>query len=143
MKGAREYMEQLKQEGFNIGIISNIPESWGNDYDEKLQSLKTYIHYGWGDERPFDWTVFDEIILPLSNSELKPAPTLFLRAINKAETCPSAYIGESPKEIVAANALGMAAKLFVESDGDSYIPISKVKSFIIDNYHREYDKDCL
>ena len=81
MNGAREYMEQLKREGFNIGIISNIPESWGNNYEEKFQSLKTYIHFGWGDvEHPFDWTVYDEVILPLSNLELKPAPILFLKA---------------------------------------------------------------
>jgi len=90
MKGAREYIEELKREGFKVGIISNIPEDWGMDYDEKLQSLKKVIQDGWEEERPFDWTVYDEVILPLKNTEMKPAPILFLKAINKAESCPSA-----------------------------------------------------
>lgn len=143
INGAREYMDELKREGFKIGIISNIPESWGMDYDEKLSSLKKVVLEGWDESRPFDWSVFDEIILPLKNIEMKPAPTLFLKAINKANSCPSVYIGESPKEITAAIEVGMAAKLFVESDPEIYIPISKVKSFIALNYHREYDKECL
>jgi FMN phosphatase YigB (HAD superfamily) len=143
IKEAREYIEELKHEGFKIGIISNIPENWGMDYDEKLLSLKKFINDGWSEERPFDWSVFDEIILPLKNSEMKPASTLFLKAISKAESCPSAYIGETPKEIAAAQELGMAAKLFVDTDKEKYIPVTQVKSFIIDNYQREYDKDCL
>lgn len=143
MSGAREYMEELKREGFKIGIISNIPENWGMDYDEKLQTLKKIIQDGWNEERPFDWTVFDEIILPLKNSEMKPAPTLFLKAMLKAESCPSMYIGESPKEIAAAKNVGMAAKLFDEREEEAYIPVGKVKSFLADNYQRDYDKDCL
>jgi phosphoglycolate phosphatase-like HAD superfamily hydrolase len=143
MKGAREYMEELKREGFKIGIISNIPENWGMDYDEKFLTLKKMIHDGWDEERPFDWTVFDEVILPMKNSELKPAPTLFLKAITVAKSCPSVYVGESPKEIKAAADLGMAAKLYVDTDAENYIPVVKVKSFITENYHREYDRDCL
>lgn len=143
MNGAREYIEQLKRAGFNIGIISNIPESWGNNYEEKLQSLKTYILVGWGEDRPFDWTIYDEVILPLNNTEMKPAPTLFLEAINIADSCPSAYIGESSKEITAAKDVGMAAKLYNEQNDEAYIPIEKVKAFIYENYQKEYDKDCL
>lgn len=143
MKGAREYMDELKREGFKVGIISNIPETWGMDYDEKLQTLKKVIHDGWDEAVPFDWTVYDEVILPLKNTEMKPAPTLFLKAITKAESCPSAYIGESPKEITAAEEVGMAAKLYVETDTEIYIPVAQVKSFLAQNYHREYDKECL
>ena len=142
MRGAREYMDELKREGIKIGIISNIPENWGMDYDEKLQSLKKVIQDGWSEERPFDWTVFDAVILPLKNTELKPAPTLFLKAIINADSCPSVYIGESPREITAARNVGMAAKLYNETDLDIYIPIANVKSFIAENYHRDYDKDC-
>lgn len=143
MLGAREYMEDLKREGFKIGIISNIPEAWGMDYEEKLQTLKKTIQDGWHEEEPFDWSIYDEIILPLKNNEMKPAPTLFLKAINRAQQCPLAYIGESPKEIKAANDLGIAAKLFNENDRDIYIPVMQVKSFLVKNYQREYDKDCL
>lgn len=143
MKGAREYMDELKREGFKIGIISNIPEAWGMDYDEKLLTLKQAILDGWDEAMPFDWSVYDEIILPLKNAEMKPAADLFIKAINKSESCPLAYIGESPKEIKAAEDLGIAAKLFNENDQEIYIPIVQIKSFLAQNYHREYDKDCL
>ncbi len=138
MNGAREYIEELKREGFKIGIISNIPEDWGMDYDEKLLTLKKVIADGWNEERPFDWSIYDEVILPLKNTEMKPAPTLFMKAIAKAESCPSMYVGESPKEITVAKNLGMAAKLYV----DDYIPVGSVKSFIQENYQREYDREC-
>lgn len=143
INGAREYMDELKREGFKIGIISNIPENWGMDYDEKLLALKKVIQDGWTEERPFDWSIYDEVILPLKNTEMKPAPTLFLKAITLADSCPSLYIGESPKEIVAAKNVGMAAKLFNENDKEIYIPIREVKSFIVNNYSRDYDLGCL
>jgi phosphoglycolate phosphatase-like HAD superfamily hydrolase len=143
MNGACEYLEELKREGFKIGIISNIPEDWGLDYDEKLLTLKKVIADGWTEERPFDWSIYDEVILPLKNTEMKPAPALFIKAISKAESCPSLYVGESPKEITAAKNVGMAAKLYVEQDKEAYIPVEKVKAFIVSNYQREYDKECV
>lgn len=138
MNGAREYIEELKREGFKVGIISNIPEDWGMDYDEKLLTLKKVIADGWSEERPFDWTVYDEVILPLKNTEMKPAPALFIKAIDKAESCPSMYVGESPKEIKAAQNVGMAAKLY-END---YVPVEEVRGFIKTNYQRDYDREC-
>ena len=143
MKGAREYINDLKREGFNIGIVSNIPENWGMDYDEKLSTLKKIIQDGWDEEQAFDWSIYDEIILPLKNTEMKPAPTLFLKAIAKAQSCPSAFIGESPKEIVAAQNVGMAAKLYNENDEIPFIPVEEVKTFIVENYHIDYDKACI
>ncbi len=113
------------------------------DYDEKLLSLKKVIQEGWNEDRPFDWSVYDEVILPLKNTEMKPAPTLFLKAIQKADFCPSMYVGESPKEIVAAQNVGMAAKLFVEQDNELYIPVKKIKAFMLENYQQDYDIDCL
>ena len=143
MNGAREYMEELKREGFKIGIISNIPESWGMDYDEKFQSLKKMIADGWDEERPFDWSIYDDVILPLKNSERKPAPTLFIEAINKAQSCPSVYIGESVDEITAAGNAGMATKLYNKDDSVLYVPVDQMKMYIIQNYKLDYDKNCI
>lgn len=142
-KGAREYMEDLKRQGFKIGIITNIPETWGMDYEEKLQTLKKVIADGWDEAEPFDWSVYDDIILPLKNTEMKPAPTLFLKAMNKAEGCPSAYIGESNKEIKAASDLGMATKLFVSNDAEPYIPVHKMNKYMEDHYRNPYDPECM
>lgn len=143
MTGAREYIEDLKQEGFKIGIISNIPEEWGLTFEQKLKRLKEVIASGWDDSAPFDWGVFDQVILPLKNDEMKPNPTLFLKAIEKAEGCPSLYVGESAKEITAAKAVGMAAKLFDPKVDDSLVPASEVKGYLAQHYQRQYDKECL
>ena len=143
MKGAKEYIEDLKHEGFKIGIISNIPEEWGLTYEQKLMRLKEVIAKGWDDAGPFDWGDYDQIILPLKNEEMKPAPTLFLKAIGKAEGCPSLFVGESPKEITAAKNAGMAAKLYEAQKDDSLVEAKDVKEFIAQNYKRDYDHDCL
>jgi beta-phosphoglucomutase-like phosphatase (HAD superfamily) len=141
--GSKEYLEQLKQNGYRIGLITNIPETWGADYPSKLAELKRVIASGWTESNEFDWSVFDEVILPLNNSELKPAPTLFLKAIQIAQSCPSLFIGDSEKEVLAASNLGMASKQFRREDPELYLPISDIANFIEQNYKLDYDLDCL
>lgn len=143
MKGAKDYIEDLKREGFKIGIISNIPEDWGLTYEQKLERLKEVIASGWDDREAFDWSDYEQVILPLKNDEMKPAPTLFLKAITTAEGCPSMYVGESPKEIAAAKNVGMAAKLYEAQKDDSMVPVKEMKDFLSQNYKRDYDRDCL
>ncbi len=140
--GAKEYIAELKNRGFQVGLITNIPETFGADYEEKLETLKKLIHDGWDDQIEFDWGVFDHIILPLKNSELKPGPVLFQRALSKAGSCPSAYISENEKEIVAAKGHGFATKLFQESEREMYVPHDKLKNFLENEYQNKYEKEC-
>ncbi len=140
--GAKAYIARLHQQGFKVGMISNIPETWGMDYDEKLASLKKAILDGWVDTEAFDWQAFDEILLPLKNTEMKPAPHLFLKAIDVAQSCPSIYIGESQNEIKAAESHGMAAKLYDPTQSELYVPILELKNYILNNYKISYDEDC-
>lgn len=74
---------------------------------------------------------------------MKPAPHLFLQAIEKAQNCPSIYIGESPKEILAAQSHGMAAKLYDQTESELYVPILELRNYIIDNYKISYEQECL
>ncbi|MGZ3782312.1 MAG: hypothetical protein ACXVCY_16800 [Pseudobdellovibrionaceae bacterium] len=141
--GAREYLEDLKRNGFKIGLITNIPETWGVDYQEKYNRLKKVISDGWTEADAFDWAVFDEVILPLKNDEMKPNAPMYMKAINRAEGCPCAFIGESLKEVEAANSFGMAGKLFVYNDAELYIPVDKVNKYLKDNYKRAYDHECV
>ncbi|MGZ3768732.1 MAG: HAD family hydrolase [Bdellovibrio sp.] len=143
LNGAREYLEDLKRNGFKVGLITNIPETWGTDYQEKFQTLKKMISDGWSEASPFDWTVFDEVILPLKNEEMKPKPTMYMKAINRAEGCPCAFVGENSKEVEAANSFGMAGKLFVANDPELYIPVDKVNEYLKENYKRGYDRECI
>lgn len=142
LNGAREYLDELKRNGFKIGLITNIPETWGIDYQEKFRTLKKVISDGWIESDPFDWAVFDEVILP-KNDEMKPKAPMYMKAINKADGCPCAFIGESSKEVEAANSFGIAGKLFVANDSELYIPVDKVNRYLKDNYKRAYDRECM
>ncbi len=141
--GAREYMHLLHRAGFKIGAIVNIPEGWGTNYPQKLQALKNVLAQDWAEQKPFEWEAFDQVILPMKDTERKPAPTLYIKAIENANGCPSAFIGEDPAETNAAINLGMAAKLFVENDPELYIHPLKVRDFLLRNYKRPYDPRCL
>lgn len=141
-KGAKDYLSELKRKGFHIGLITNIPETFGTDYSEKLETLKKLIHDGWIDNENFDWEVFDQVILPMKNTEMKPAPTLFIKALQSASGCPTAYIGENEKEIVAAKGHGFATKLFNQQDSELYVPSSQVKSFLRKEYGKTYEEEC-
>lgn len=142
-QGTKEYIEELKRQGFRVGLMTNIPETWGRNYDEKWQSLKKYINDNWDGEDVFDWSVFDEVILPLNNGERKPAPPMYARALSFSADCPSVFIGDSALEVEAAIHMGMAGKIFKQEDSEFYIPIDKIKSYLKDNYHQKYDPQCL
>ena len=100
LPGAFAYLQALLGSGFAVGIIANIPESWGNpgDYDSKLTALKDFVASAWDDPtHPFDWSKFDHILLPLWENERKPADALFqdAQAISSAEGKVGFYQGGS------------------------------------------------
>lgn len=111
MPGAYDYVSQLKAAGFDLGLIVNIPESWGATRDEKLAALKTFVDSRWAkDEKPMLWGAFDlGILIPLHDSERKPAPLLFQEAKSYAdEACRFAiYLGEDKDEVDAAIKVGL------------------------------------
>jgi len=131
--GVRNYINQLKEMGFKVGAISNIPESFGRDHDEKLKTLKEYIEGRWSEDKDFDWEAFDKIYLPLNNEELKPAPVLYLRALNENGEKKSLFISETPKEVQAAVELGFAGHIFDDQEVDLYIPLEDLEDYINKN----------
>jgi FMN phosphatase YigB (HAD superfamily) len=143
LPGVREYLHRLRSHGVRLGLITNIPETWGADYAQKLEALKKTIQKGWTEREAFEWEMFDEIILPMKDVERKPAPTLFLQAIQRSQRCPSAYIGESPGEIEAARQLGMAAKLFSPQDRELFVPPERAREFLLKNYKLKFDSNCV
>ena len=40
LPGALNYLAMLKKSGYKLGLISNIPVSWGSNFDERLFELK-------------------------------------------------------------------------------------------------------
>lgn len=132
--GSLEYLRALQKMNYHIGIISNIPETFGQSHEEKLATLKDYIQTRWIDQNEMDWDIFEDILLPLNNSQLKPAEVLYYRAIEKSDFCPIAYVSENLSEVLKAQELGMAGHLFLEDDqvdfDKLYIPLDEIKSYI-------------
>ncbi len=141
-RGAKDYIIGLKDKGYKVGLITNIPETFGSDYQEKFETLKKVIHDGWDDSENFDWEVFDAVFLPLKNNEMKPASHLFQKALNETQGCPAMYLSESENEIKAANTHGFATKLFVEGEKDLYVPLEKLTPFIKHEFKKEYNEEC-
>jgi hypothetical protein len=109
---AHGYLKSLKAKRYHLGLIVNLPESWGKDRPAKVAALKKYIGDHWKDSEPMDWALFDlGILVPPSDRERKPAPFLFEEALAmaKKEGCSAVYQGETPREIAVANEIGLRA----------------------------------
>ena len=114
VKDSKEYLESLRLHGYQIGLILNIPETWGDTYDKKIETLKSFISERWVDDKTFDWSPYSKIIIPLKDAEKKPKPILFERAIQFADNCPLIYYAEDQNEteVDRASSLLTARKLF-------------------------------
>ncbi len=132
-EGGREYISKLKQMGFKLGVISNIPESFGASYEEKLKTLKSYIKDKWGEDESFEWNIFDKIYLPLNNSELKPAPILYQRALDDNGNSKGLFISETKKEVDQAVLMGFAGHHYDDTSEVLYIPHNVIEGYIEDN----------
>ncbi len=141
-KKSQIFLNDLVSNGFSVGAITNIPESFGDSHEAKLKTLKTYIQENWKDGS-FSWNSFKTIFLPLHNGELKPSEVLYLRALENAKNCPSIYISENLKEVEKAKSLGMAAYLFDFQEKQDYPEIDSLEDYILSEYQREYSKECL
>jgi hypothetical protein len=120
LPGAAAYLRKLKDAGFHIGLITNIPESWGTTEAEKIASLKADIARGWSDSQSFDWEIFDQLLVSMFDSERKPGATLFKRALQRSEGCKVAYEGEDHREVEAAGLAGFNESYLVGKDPDAY-----------------------
>lgn len=136
MPGAADYLRALSARGYQLGLISNIPADWGEpgNYASKLRALKDFVARNWGDAaQPFDWSCFSSILLPLTEGDRKPAPTLFKMAVMEAQRQGrvSIYQGEDAAEIAAARRERMAAFQIQESpQGTQYVPVQRLPDFV-------------
>ena len=138
MPGALEYIRELQNMGYKVGLITNIPASWGKpgDYASKRAALQSFIRDNWIDTRnpPIDLDAFDEVYLPLTAEERKPAAKLFDAALSKAQSMGRVgiYSGETASEIEAAKKSGMAGFLIRYDDQGRaiYLPPKQIPEYI-------------
>lgn len=146
LPGAKEYLEELRQSSYPLGLVVNVPQGWG------VKELKDYVGSLWSDSQvPMDWTLFDgTILVPGQKAYRKPHRKMFCEAVRMAEErgCQALYQGEDyllPQKmridmIRTARAAGMTSVLvdrypmdFSELDSSErgdLIPVSEIKAYM-------------
>lgn len=138
MPGVLEYLEQIKNDGHKVGLIVNIPESWGkpDDYPSKIQATLDFIRGGWIDaEKTFSFDVFDEVVIPMRNTQRKPAPDLFMKALEVSKNLGLRpfYQSEDAEEIEVAQSIGFKAhKVELEGPEARYLPLEKIQLLTVE-----------
>lgn len=140
-QGAKEYMEGLRDLGLNVAIMTNIPVSWGHTQGEKLKSLKDFIDQRWVDTVPFDWSIYQHILLPETQEEMKPGEGMYTKALAHGAPCPIGFVSENVKEVTVAYNLGFAAHLFV-NDVKRYKPLDEIVDFLKNDFQGNWDPEC-
>jgi FMN phosphatase YigB (HAD superfamily) len=134
MPGAHEYLQDLRNKGYHVGLLVNIPETWGKTQEEKLETTKKFIAAQWDDSAPMDWDQFDlGVAFPPTDAERKPAPYLFDQAFKRAQEagCEAVYQTALPDEVPAANKAGMVGIRVgdgITYDGNFYYPEARLRA---------------
>ena len=136
MPGVVDYLNTLRERGHKIGIIMNIPETFGRpgDYESKLRFTEDLIREGWIDtHHEFSFDFFDEVLLPVYKTQRKPNDFLFNKAleISTPDGHTSVFQGENPAEVQTADRLGFFSHL-VTYDGPQayYLPVEQIPELI-------------
>ncbi|WP_018348910.1 hypothetical protein [Longispora albida] len=123
MPGAREHLRLLRVLGVPMGVITNVPPSWGADDAQRAARVREFIAASWAEPEPFPWHYFEAPVLtPRSTAEYKPAPALFERALTAAGQCRAFFQGEDAAEISAAEATGLTGYQIGQPGRRAYLP---------------------
>jgi len=121
--GAYRYLGQLRRLGFRVSLITNVPDKWGANQNLKIETLKATVAKGWQDPRPFHWTQFEKIHVPLNDLYRKPHPAMFLEALRDGHDCQPIYMGEELVEIQAAERVGFRGYLVGRPGAPKFMPL--------------------
>ncbi|MEV5480260.1 MULTISPECIES: hypothetical protein [Streptomyces] len=124
MPGAAEHLRALRARRIPVGLITNVPPSWGATDAARAAKLKEVIDKDWADTRPFAWSDFgDRIFTPRTEAERKPAPALWERAKKAAGRCRVVYQAETPDEIQVGRSVGYLAYQAARPHWPAYLPV--------------------
>lgn len=138
--GALDFLKNLRDAGLKLALMSNIPESWGETCDLKLQTLEQFLGSRLNESAAFDWTLFDAVVLPPFDRYRKPHQFMFLQGLNLA--CPdrAIFIGENVNEVSVAKTLGLAT--FLKDDGMDLPSVEKVQSLLDSDFKFQHPAEC-
>ncbi|MFJ9469232.1 HAD family hydrolase [Streptomyces caniferus] len=124
MPGAARYLRALRARHIPVGLITNVPSSWGSTDAERAAELKKVIDKDWADPTPFAWSDFgDRIFTPRTEAERKPAAALWKRAKSASGRCRLVYQAETPDEVRASRSLGYLAYQATRPKWPTYLPV--------------------
>ncbi len=123
LPGAAAYLRELRERHITVGLITNVPSSWGATDAERAAALRDEVDGTWTDSAPFAWEDFgDRILTPRTEEERKPAPALFERALADADGCRLVYESETAEETGVAASLGYVAYQVGQPYRPAYLP---------------------
>ncbi|MFJ9411637.1 hypothetical protein [Streptomyces sp. NPDC101393] len=123
MPGAAAHLRALRARHIPVGLITNVPSSWGATDAERAAKLKETVNHDWKGSTPFAWADFgDRIFTPRTEAERKPAPALWERAKKAADGCRVVYEAETDDEVEAGGSLGYVAYRTGQEGRPAYLP---------------------
>ncbi|MFE1171386.1 hypothetical protein [Streptomyces sp. NPDC058773] len=124
LPGAAEYLRALRARHIPVGLITNVPPSWGATDEERAAELKKVIDKDWAGSSPFAWSDFgDRIFTPRTEAERKPAPALWKRAKKAAGSCRVVYQAETAEETQVGSSLGYLAYQVDRPGWPAFLPV--------------------
>ncbi|MCZ1012449.1 hypothetical protein O1L68_42870 [Streptomyces lydicus] len=124
MPGAARYLRALRARHIPVGLITNVPSSWGSTDAERAAELKKVIDKDWVGTSPFAWSDFgDRIFTPRTEAERKPASALWKRAKNASGRCRVVYQAETTEEVRVSRSLGYIAYQAARPEWPAYLPV--------------------
>ncbi|MFJ2774331.1 hypothetical protein [Streptomyces sp. NPDC087300] len=126
--GAAAYLRALRARHIKVGLITNVPSSWGATDAERAARLKSEVDSTWRGSAPFAWKDFgDRILTPRTEAERKPAPVLWQRAKDLSGGCRLVYQAETAEEVGVATSLGYLAYQVDRPHRPAYLPVGLIE----------------
>ncbi|MCN9244542.1 hypothetical protein NGF19_27805 [Streptomyces sp. RY43-2] len=128
MPGAAAYLRKLRERHVKVGLITNVPSSWGETDAERAAALKNEVDGAWRGSVPFAWGDFgDRVLTPRTEAERKPATVLWERAKTQAQGCRLVYEAETAEETDVAASLGYVAYQTGRPSRPAYLPTGVIE----------------
>ncbi|CAM5409117.1 hypothetical protein SALBM135S_01414 [Streptomyces alboniger] len=125
--GAASYLRALRERHIAVGLITNVPSSWGTTDAERAARLKQEVDATWRGTVPFAWKDFgDRVLTPRTEAERKPAPALWQRAKAGSGHCRVVYQAETAEEITVASSLGFVPYQVGRPHRPAFLPVRLV-----------------
>ncbi|MCQ9132270.1 hypothetical protein [Streptomyces hilarionis] len=110
LPGAASYLRTLRRHHVRVGLITNVPPSWGATDAARAARLRAEVDATWRGPVAFAWADFgDRIRTPRTEAERKPAPALWERAREESAGCRVVYQAETAQEVSVASSLGFVS----------------------------------